>query len=405
MNNTLSVAYLAPEIPALSATFVYEEIYALASRGIRTTVFSVHKPSSIATNHQELVSRTHYLYGEGKVRGAFAALGYVRLNSRFSNALGFLLKDIKTVGVFSIAALSLSFQFLMALKLANLLRVSRCTHLHVHFAHVPTQIAMYAATISGVPFTIVGHANDIFQRPLLLRGKGQRAKQFITISEYNRQHLQKLGVPSSKLSVIRCGVSFEVKSAVTPWRIRPAFRLGSIGRLIEKKGFDVLLRAVALLKERNCSFTLSIAGDGPLKQELIDLSKQLSITDCVVFLGVMPHGEVAEWMESLDLFVLACKQDSQGDKDGIPVVLMEAMARGVPVISTHISGIPELVVHGETGLLAKCDDHLDLAEKIQSLLSSSELTNRLIKNASQHVSHEFGMETNVTRLINHIEAK
>jgi colanic acid/amylovoran biosynthesis glycosyltransferase len=398
-----SVAYLAPEIPALSATFVYEEIHALTSRGKKTTIFSVHKPTRIANNQQSLSERTHYLYGEGKFIAAMIAISCVRITLRSISAFRLLLHDLKHVGFFSVSVLALCFQFLIAFRLANLLKVSNCTHLHVHFAHVPTQIAMYASAISGVPFTIVGHANDIFHRPLLLKEKAKRAKQFLTISEYNRQTLIAHGIPREKLSVVRCGVSFDVRSVERPWQRNPTLHIGSIGRLVEKKGFDVLLRAVATLKKKDYSITLSLAGEGPLKQDLMDIAKQLSISDQVDFLGAVAHSEVAKWMESLDVFVLACKKDRAGDMDGIPVVLMEAMARGIPVISSNLSGIPELVIHGQTGLLAKPNDSNDLADKIETLLNSTLLANSLIGNASRHVAQEFSMETNVNRLMAHIE--
>jgi colanic acid/amylovoran biosynthesis glycosyltransferase len=399
-----SVAYLGPEIPALSATFVYEEILALSSRGIPTTIFSVHKPASIAAGHENLMNRTHYLYGASKIWAALLALSCIRFHAGSLEALSRLLADIRKVGMFGGAALSLTYQCLVAFRLARLMKIAGCTHLHVHFAHVPTQIAMYASSISGVPFTMVGHANDIFQRPLLLKEKSERAKRFITISEYNLRHLVELGVKVDKLSVVRCGVSFEVKSGFKPWKKDAKLRIGSIGRLVEKKGFDILLRAVATLACKDYPITLSIAGDGPLKDDLIDQSTQLSMSDYVELVGAIPHSEVAQWIESLDVFVLACKLDSNGDMDGIPVVLMEAMARGVPVISTSISGIPELVVHGVTGLLARPGDAIDLAEKIVMLLDSPDLADTLIKKAALHVSEEFGREVNVSRLISLIEA-
>jgi colanic acid/amylovoran biosynthesis glycosyltransferase len=400
-----SIAYLGPEIPALSATFVYEEILALSSRGLRTTIFSVHKPTSIAVGHEDLMNRTHYLYGSGKIWAGLKALACVRLNAGSFEAVRLLFKDIRKVGIFSVSSLSLSYQCLIAFRLASLMKMAGSTHLHVHFAHVPTQIAMYASVICGVPFTMVGHANDIFQRPLLLKEKAERSKRFITISDYNCQHLVKLGVPSDKLSVVRCGVSLEVKSIFKPWRTGASIRIGSIGRLVEKKGFDILQQAVAALVRKDYPITLSIAGDGPLKRELIDQGLRLSMTDHFELLGAIPHSEVAQWIDSLDVFVLACKLDVNGDIDGIPVVLMEAMARGVPVISTSISGIPELVVDGQTGLLARPGDVLDLAEKIETLLSSPDLANTMITNAALHVAQEFGRDVNVSRLIAHIEAK
>jgi colanic acid/amylovoran biosynthesis glycosyltransferase len=402
--STSTIAYLAPEIPALSATFVYEEIRALEARKQKTKIFSVHKPEAVAEEQLDLFKRTCFLYEGGKARAAVSALTSLRVNTHSFKAFGMLRKDVKDVGLLSAHGVSLCFQFLIAFRLADLLKKANCAHLHVHFAHTPTQIAMYACAIVNIPFTFVGHANDIFQRPLLLKTKALRAKKFITISEYNRDTLISHGIPREQLAVVRCGVSFKVRLHQEPWTKNSILNIGSIGRLIEKKGFDVLIKAVALLKQKKISVRLTIAGDGPLKQELIELCNYLSVADCVNLVGVISHSEVANWMTSLDMFVLACKKDRNGDMDGIPVVLMEAMAIGIPVISTNLSGIPELVIHGQTGLLAAANDIDDLAEKIETLMNSPLLANSLIAAAALHVTNEFDMGININRLISQLKS-
>jgi colanic acid/amylovoran biosynthesis glycosyltransferase len=399
-----SIAYLAPEIPSLSATFVYEEIRAVASKGLTTKIFSVHKPAVVAKEQRDLFERTYYLYEGGKVKAALSSLTKLRLNTRSITAMHMLRQDLKVVGIFSLNSFTLCFQFLIAFRLADRLIKARCTHLHIHFAHTPTQIAMYACEMANLPFTCVGHANDIFQRPLLLKTKAQRAKKFITISNYNRETLIAQGIQRERLAVVRCGVSFDIRFNHQPWIKNTTLHIGSIGRLIEKKGFDILIRAVATLKQRKVLIRLTIAGDGPLEQELKNLCDQLLISDCVTLVGAIAHSEVAAWMQSLDMFVLACKKDRHGDMDGIPVVLMEAMALGIPVISTNLSGIPELVIHGQTGLLAAPNNSNDLAETIETLMNTPLLADSLIANASQHVSKEFEMNANVNQLMSYIKS-
>jgi glycosyltransferase involved in cell wall biosynthesis len=136
-------------------------------------------------------------------------------------------------------------------------------------------------------------------------------------------------------------------------------------------------------------------------QELELLALELDVADRIKFEGSMTHGAVAKWMRGLDAVVLACKKDANGDMDGIPVVLMEAMSQSVPVISTRISGIPELIIHDRTGLLAKPGDFKDLAIQIDILLESPELRERLVGEAAAHVENEFGRNVNLKRLLSY----
>jgi len=196
-------------------------------------------------------------------------------------------------------------------------------------------------------------------------------------------------------------VSFPVREAL-PSRERRLFcRIGTLGRLVEKKGVDVLIRALALLRARGHELELSIAGDGPLRGELEALVAELGLGESVHFAGNLAHAGVREWMHDLDMFVLACKPDVNGDMDGIPVVLMEAMSQCVPVVSTRLSGIPELVVHESTGLLADPGDFKGLAGQIDRLLDSPELRRTLARRAQDHVREEFGQDVNLARLLLH----
>ncbi len=396
---SMNIAYLAPEIPSLSATFVYEELLAVERRGISVLPITVHQPAKPAAGQAQLAERTLCLYNEpvlmlvckGLLMLPFFGFGALK-------ALGYLLADIRSCG-FSRESGKLAYQFLVGVKLARLLRAGHCQHLHVHFAHVPTQIAMYACAMAAVPFTVMAHANDIFERGLLLPEKARRAAKFLTISEFNRAYLERIGVPSEKLAVVRCGVSFEMHAREMHLMKKSCYRVGTLGRLVEKKGVDVLIRAVAAMRDRPYDIHLSIAGDGPLRNDLEELIDDLGIRKLVSFEGSLSHNEVAGWMRGLDAFVLACKRDSHGDMDGIPVVLMEAMSQFVPVISTRLSGIPELVVHGKTGLLAEPDNVVDLSEQMDKLFSSAELPGMLASAAQQHVESEFGQAVNVDRLM------
>jgi len=395
------IAYLGPELPALSATFIYEELLGLERRGVSILPFSVRRPSHPAVGQDGLTRRTQVLY-EGSVParltdGLAAALSTP--GRRSAKALGWLARDMVSVGLHRPMAWKLAFQWLMGARLARSLQRAGCTHLHVHFAHTPAQIAMYASAFSDIPFTIMAHANDIFERGLLLREKAQRANKFVTISRYNLTYLVSLGIPIDKLAIVRCGVSFVPRLPVRAFENKSHYRIGTLCRLVEKKGVDDLLRALVLMRNASWQVDLSIAGDGPLRNELERLVDELGLRESVQFVGAVGHAGVADWLSSLDVFAVACKQDSNGDMDGIPVVLMEAMSQHVPVVSTRLSGIPELVMHEHTGLLATPADPASLAHELQRLLESPELRSRLAAAGAEHVQAEFGQAVNLDRLL------
>jgi glycosyltransferase involved in cell wall biosynthesis len=400
VQSPLVVAYLAPEIPALSATFVYEEIYGLERRGVRVVPYSVHVPGSPAKGQDALADRVTVLYGGKPLLELMQGLaGLPLMGARAFVALRFLLADMGSLGWFRLATWKLAYQFLAGVRLARSMQKTGCTHLHIHFAHVPTQIGMYASALSGIAFTVTAHANDIFERGVLLQTKAARAKKFFTISEHNIRHLRGLGIPAEQLAIVRCGVSLAADASAAGRHVQGGVvHIGSLGRMVEKKGFDVLIRSVALLKQRGQAVMLHIAGDGPLRDELIALVQSLGMTHDVVFEGSMPHSRVSAWMKGLDVFALACKKDKAGDMDGIPVVLMEAMSQALPVVSTRLSGIPELVLHEQTGLLAAPADVQDLAVQLERLTTSEPLAEKLAQQAFDFVKGEFSQEVNLDRL-------
>lgn len=386
-------------MPALSETFVYEELLALERRGVLVAPFSVRKPTKAVPAQQGLAQRVTHLYEGGPLAVVLRGLlSLPRHRMGTVRALTWLASDILECGPLRPASWKLAYQWLAGARLAVTLRQRSCTHLHVHFAHVPTQIAMYACAFSGIPFTMMAHANDIFEDGILLKKKAFRAKRMLTISEYNRRYLQGLGIPADQLAVVRCGVSFPHRG-IPAKQPSAVFRIATLGRMVEKKGFDVLIEAVALLQQRGLAVELCMAGDGPLLSKMKQIAKDRCAPEAISFIGSLPHNQVAAWMQQHDAFVLACKQDAQGDMDGIPVVLMEAMSQLVPVVSTRISGIPELIIHEVTGLLAEPDDPYSLSQQISQLMESHELRQRLVAQAQMHVEKEFDQTVNVDRLL------
>ncbi len=385
------------------ATFVYEELLGLVRRGIAVKSISLRRPVHPAKAQGDLLRATEVLYPRLPVMLALdGLLSIPRLRPGLGRAFGWLASDMAAIGLHRFSAWKLAFQWLAGARLARILLSDGCTHLHVHFAHTPAQIAMYASAFSGIPFSITAHANDIFERGLLLARKARRSTKMLTISDFNRDFLLSLGVPPEKLAVVRCGVVFGRRPGRPRHAAGAALRIGTLCRLVEKKGVDDLLRAIAMLRQEAMPVRAVIVGEGPQREALERLSRELGLDDCVEFAGAMEHGAVVEWLRSLDVFVLACKKDANGDMDGIPVALMEAMSQEIPVVSTRLSGIPELVVHDRTGLLAAPADPADLARQLRRLASDPDLRAALAMAGAEHVRTEFGQDVNLDRLLSHI---
>lgn len=397
----VKIAYLAPEMPALSATFVYQEILELKKMGLCIIPISVHRPANTAQSDKlkELEQETFYLYEQSRVsillRNIFLAFSApVKYLSVFSLAIS----DSLNVGIMSHVGKGLLYRFFMAASLVHYLRKKNITHIHSNFAHIPTDIAMYAAALHGVTFSFLSHANDLFERGWLLKEKVARAKFAATISEYNKQFLLDKGASEEKIHVIHCGVDTKDFSCREPHEFGNPPLLGALGRMVEKKGFDVLIKACDQLRNDGVMFKLQIAGGGPLKSELEKLASSLELSESVEFIDSISHKDVPNWIKSLDMFVLPCKKDINGDMDGIPVVLMEAMLSGVPVVTSRISGIPELVIDGVTGLLCDENDAISLASKIKTIITNIELKDDLRNKAVAKVKSEFELQSNVKML-------
>ncbi|MDE3011503.1 MAG: glycosyltransferase [Pseudomonadota bacterium] len=407
------IAYLAPEIPARSATFVYREAEAMMRAGCRVLYFAVRAPDDPAPGMAQLTAQVRILYARSRTGRLAAALDAVGLVLRHSLARGrrrtiglalrALCEDLGSLPGGLLARLKLLHQWLAAARLADALRRQGADHLHVHFSHVPGTIGMYASLLSGVPYTIVAHANDVHVQGSLLRQKAQRSKAMVAISRAMRDELQRRGVAAERIRVIRCapapafGAHAEgagaAAAAPTRWVV------GGLGRLVAKKGFADLLAAAAELRAAGVNLELRIAGNGPEGERLRARAAALGLQAQVRFDGALAPAEVPAWMAALDCFVLPCTLAGDGDMDGIPVVLMEAMASGVPVVSTALSGIPELVIEGQTGLLARPGDTHAIAGAMRRLHDDVALRKALVAGALKHLQQEFDPDLNASRLL------
>lgn len=277
--------------------------------------------------------------------------------------------------------------------------------IHAHFALDWAAVAMLASWITDIPFSLTAHAADIYQNPQphLLPELFSEVDFLVTISDYNRTFL--LNSYSSSLSpervfVVHCGIDLEAIPFL-PWRrkIAEVMSIITIARLVEKKGHTLLLQALHLLKQQGYKFTWVVIGRGPLLPQIQALAAEMGLRDDVKFMGAMPQDDVQEELRHTDILVLPCVQAPEGDMDGIPVVLMEAMAMGVPVLSTRVSGIPELITHDETGWLVAPNAANDLALTLGQLWDSQFYSEKMVIKAREKVCAEFNIQIEATRLL------
>jgi glycosyltransferase involved in cell wall biosynthesis len=272
------------------------------------------------------------------------------------------------------------------------------THLHSHFGWEQADMLAHLRRLAGLPFSLTLHAADIFVSPDRLSDRLADAAFVATISDYNKALLMdRLGLPGERVHVVRCGVDLPAFPFGPAPEAAPP-RLVSIGRMVPKKGFDVLLRALALLRDEGVAFAAELVGDGPLRPDLVRLAGELGLTDQVAFPGALEPAETASRLRRGNVFVLACQEGPDGDMDGIPVALMEAMALGRPVVSTRLSGIPELVANG-CGLLAAPGDPRSLAEALRRVLSDRDLACRLAVAGRERVEEGFTLAGQARRIL------
>lgn len=403
----MTSAWLAPELPSISGTFVFREIDAIRAAGhdVRTWSLRRPEPQGLSPDGAAHLATTRVVYDGPAAVAVRAARFALRHPMRAATTLAVALRDT-VAGRFARRAQRAKVlpQAVAGLALAHSLQADGVAHLHVHFAHAAATVGMYAARASRIPFSLTAHANDLFVEASLLREKARRAAAFVTISEANRTWLrERLGPDADNVHVVRCGVDSASFASVprepaAGGRIAGAVRLVATGRLVPKKGFDVLVRALPGVVARHPDVLVEIAGDGPEARALADLARRLGVTNHVRFLGSVDRDGVRALLGRATAFVLPCRADASGDRDGIPVALMESMAAGVPAISTRISGVPELVRDGETGVLCEPGDVASLEAAILRVLGDRALARRVAARGAEFVRTEYDLRRNALRL-------
>ncbi|MGW0231414.1 glycosyltransferase family 4 protein [Actinopolymorpha singaporensis] len=389
--------------PRLSQTFILNEVLAMERRGAELTIVSLAH-----SNEQRRQSQVD------KVRAPILFLDDVGFRARWSRIadhahvlaaapvryvatlLHVLANPGLSRGYATCSAVRCFGHAVVVAVLVLRLRRSdaRTPHLHAHFAHDPALVGMLTRRLTGVPFSFTAHARDLYQiPPASLVARAAAANAVVTCCQVNADYIART-VPAEvrpPVQVIHHGVELD--------RFSPTLRapgrdltLVSVGRLVEKKGFADLLRAWAALAAAGYRFRGEIYGDGPLRRELTELSTRLGLGELVSFHGERDRDEIARALARTDVFVLTPCVTEDGDRDGIPNVLVEAMACGIPVVTTATGGIPELVRSGENGLVAPPGDMAAITAHLAVLASDPALRRRLGESGRRTVESGYDVE-------------
>lgn len=392
------VAYLVSWFPAVTETFVLDEVLELRARGVEVDVLPLFgsRGGEVHAGWRALRRCTH----------PHRSLSWELLSAQLHwlrRRPGVLLRAWAEALLRTAPSRKLLVRspvvLLKGALLARRLEAMGVRHVHAHWATHPALAAWLVNALTGIGYSFTAHAHDLYVDRAMLREKVAAARFVVTISELNRRLIQaECGPPAAgKVHVVRCGVDLDA-FAPRPRRLPEVPTFACVASLREYKGHGVLLDALGLLRARGTFVRAVLVGDGELRRPLEARIAREGLGDRVELRGALPHEAIPEVLATSTAMVLPSVTSRDGQMEGIPVALMEAMAAGVPVVATRLSGIPELVHDGRTGLLVPERDPEALAAALERLAADPALGARLAQAARQTVRDEFDRRRNVARL-------
>jgi glycosyltransferase involved in cell wall biosynthesis len=395
------ILFILKGYPRLSETFIAQEIRALEQRGIKLRIVSLRFPTDkhVHPVHREISAPVtylpEYLYQEPLrvLRGWRRARRLPGYAAAFRQWTADLRRDFTT---------NRGRRFGQACVLAAELgpRAAWPKRLHAHFIHTPASVAYYTHLMTGIPWSTSAHAKDIWTTPdWEKREKLASMDWLVTCTETGHRMLAALAPTPEKASLVYHGLDFtrfpEPPARAT--RTQGPLTLLSVGRLVPKKGYAGLIAALGRLP-KDLDWRFRHVGGGPLKDDLQSMAQQLGIAERITWLGAKPQETVLEEYRGADLFILNSRIAEDGDRDGLPNVLMEAQSQRLPVIATNLAGIPELVIDGETGALVPPDDSPALSAAMERMMRDAGLRERMAAAGYARVRSQFSMERGIADL-------
>ncbi len=386
------IGYVLKRYPRYSETFIVNEILAHEAAGLDIQIFSLMPPAD--SHFQDIIGHVkapvQYLPYEN-IKG----IDFWQAVEEAENAISGVLTKLKL-------AMGENYRDIyQALVLAYAVRSTGIEHLHAHFSTSATTVARMASLFSEVPYTFTAHAKDIYHQDVnhvSLQRKVHDAAAVITIGEYNLNYLHRM-FPSDHSKIVRIYNGLDLASFAYRKPEERNKEIVAVGRLVEKKGFDILIKACALLNTRRSNqFHCSIIGTGPLESTLCAQIEQLGLNTKVQLTGVLPRIEMLRYIQEATVLAAPSVVGHDGDRDGLPTTLLEAMALGTPCVSTDVTGIPEVLHDGHTGLMVPQHDSVALANALEQLLQDPELATSLAEKARALIESKFDIHKNTAVL-------
>lgn len=400
----MKIAFIDYTLGGTTSTFLFRELLELQASGVPFEVFTHQNPHPDSRNERfdELHRPVHRLRP-------------IRPLSRLGSILATFARHPQRSFRLLISALILPVppgrgrmrtvaHLITAFGWARKFRTGGFGRVHSLWASGPGSSAYFLSRLFDVPFSFSCHATDLFVDHLFLEEKVRHADRIVTCTDFNRRYLLETfpHLATDKVHLCHHGLPLERLDSILSNSPRApatdAKQLLAVGQLRTKKGYPQLLSAFSLLLERGQDLRLTIVGEGPLRHDLEARIESLGLSDRVELLGARPFSKVVECLGDADLFVMSSVQTADNDRDGIPNVILEAMACGVPVVATRVSGIPEVVAHGLTGLLAEPDDPPSLSEQIEEALAHPEATMKRVERAKNLVKERFDLHSTAIHL-------
>lgn len=394
------IAYILSQFPEIHETFILREILELKRNKINLAIFSLKKCKDkiIHPQAKALMDETYYsplIFSWNIIKAKFYFLFTQPL--KLFNVFFYLIRhNYKSVELLikSLGVLPISLYF------AKEIQHKGIEHIHAHWATIPTTSAVIISQMTGIPFSFTAHAWDIFIDQTMLAEKVKRAQFVFTCTGYNKKFLNSLLEKKYRDKVILNYHGIDFEKLEIPSREKDKYFVFSIGRLCEQKGFAYLIKSCKILIEKGYDIKCIIVGEGPDRKKLEKLIMEEEMEDVVLLKGIQPHSAIFEFFSKAAIFVLPCVIAKNGDRDGIPNVIIESLAVQIPVISTNVSGIPEIIVNNQTGLVIPPRDEKSLANAMIFLLQNSEKQKMFAKNGRNLVEEKFDIKKNVADLVN-----
>ncbi|MDK1374198.1 MULTISPECIES: glycosyltransferase family 4 protein [unclassified Sinorhizobium] len=404
MSRNRKIAVILKGYPRLSETFIAQELLGLEKAGHELVLVALRRPTDGKRHpvHDEIRADVHYLpeYLHEEPWRVLRAMLRLMPKAGFWCALGPFLADLVRD-----PSRNRFRRFGQALVLVAEWP-GAATWLHAHFIHTPASVTAYASIIAGIPWTCSAHAKDIWTSSNWeLSGKLDRARWTVTCTRSGFEHLQSLTLEKARVHLSYHGLDLDRFPVFGGDHSRrdgsdPAdpVRIVSVGRAVAKKGYDILLKALSLLPE-DLNWRFDHIGAGELAGDLKTLATELGLAERVRWKGALDQTDVLQHYRDSDIFALACRVAANGDRDGLPNVLVEASSQRLPCVSTSVSGVPELLTDHQNGLLVPPEDPRALALALERLVRDPDLRRRLGDAAEQRVRAEFDHHSSVSQLI------